>query len=871
MSEVVESEVKILLEGENHISKPTKDAQKSLEDFSAVAVMTADKLSGLFSKDQIGKAQKMANTIRSFNGEWKADAAKGFKKLVGVSDVSELGDAFSSMTASQVAAIKGLIEEPQKQLTDFSRDAIKAAKVLSGTFTKDEVNNAKEMARAMRNFNEGAETDTFEGLKGVFGAKSVEDLASSFSKLTSSQANALSDLIKEPEKRLTDFSGNARTMATYLSNTFSKKEFAKASEMAASMRKFDEGWKHDTGKAFESMKGVKNVEGLAASLSNLTSTQASALGKLMEEPQNALRPLEKYGKTMMDKAKNSLKGFKKGLDNIGNIIRYRLIRGGLSLLVNQIQEGTKSVYIFARAFKNLDQSNIASTLDKYATLADNIRGNLGAAWATTLSTLSDVLMPFLEKLSEAISKMTMFSAAINGNSTYLKVATNNAKRYFDTVTSGLQEIKVIGSFTRYEEAEIPENVMDFGKRVKENLSAIADVSGGAMTGLGIILIATGHVVAGLGLAAAGLGIMNLGNQLDDNDSKSKIERIFSGISNILPTLELGLGIALIAHGQYQFGIPLLIKGASSQLKKLAETNLNDDLSMKLKMSAVTLDVCSLGLGAILCAFGQYGFGVPLVAAGLVGVVEEAHANWDDIMDLFLELGQKIEVWWWNLWHGNIWADWDTQFAEYIKANEEKFNVSIATEPIHSGISDHSIRDDWRNDVVEEEQKAAEELLSSLQTDGFAVLQSGGFNLKDYKPDNVIYDQKPTSTDGPFEAIGTFLKNYFRTAIEGFKLRYGLSPDEYASGGFPSAGSLFVAGEVPGQTELVGTINGRTGVASGAEITGIRDAIYEVGMQIMESMAENRTVVRVEGDADQIFNVVRSKSEDYTRRTGEFAF
>ena len=38
----------------------------------------------------------------------------------------------------------------------------------------------------------------------------------------------------------------------------------------------------------------------------------------------------------------------------------------------------------------------------------------------------------------------------------------------------------------------------------------------------------------------------------------------------------------------------------------------------------------------------------------------------------------------------------------------------------------------------------------------------------------------------------------------------------AEGGFPPQGSMFVAGEVPGQAEMVGNINGKTGVASGSK-------------------------------------------------------
>ena len=46
---------------------------------------------------------------------------------------------------------------------------------------------------------------------------------------------------------------------------------------------------------------------------------------------------------------------------------------------------------------------------------------------------------------------------------------------------------------------------------------------------------------------------------------------------------------------------------------------------------------------------------------------------------------------------------------------------------------------------------------------------------------------------------------------------------YANGGYPDMGSMFIAGEAG--AEMVGTINGRTGVASGQEITGIAEAVY----------------------------------------------
>lgn len=57
------------------------------------------------------------------------------------------------------------------------------------------------------------------------------------------------------------------------------------------------------------------------------------------------------------------------------------------------------------------------------------------------------------------------------------------------------------------------------------------------------------------------------------------------------------------------------------------------------------------------------------------------------------------------------------------------------------------------------------------------------------------------------------------------------------------GTVYVAGEVPGQTEIVGQINGKTGVASGKEITGIADAVYNTGDTEANLLREQNRLLR----------------------------
>ena len=63
----------------------------------------------------------------------------------------------------------------------------------------------------------------------------------------------------------------------------------------------------------------------------------------------------------------------------------------------------------------------------------------------------------------------------------------------------------------------------------------------------------------------------------------------------------------------------------------------------------------------------------------------------------------------------------------------------------------------------------------------------------------------------------------------------------ASGGFVPMGTAFVAGEAG--PELVGTINGRTGVVSANEISGIGDAIYDTGEAEAALLREQNALLR----------------------------
>lgn len=95
---------------------------------------------------------------------------------------------------------------------------------------------------------------------------------------------------------------------------------------------------------------------------------------------------------------------------------------------------------------------------------------------------------------------------------------------------------------------------------------------------------------------------------------------------------------------------------------------------------------------------------------------------------------------------------------------------------------------------------------------------------------------------------------------------------YASGGYPSKYSLFMAGE-NGIPEIAGTVGGKTAVAGGAEITGIRDAVLSSSQEEIELLRRQVELLSsiLEKDygitTEQIGRAAQSYSNQYRKREG----
>ena len=132
--------------------------------------------------------------------------------------------------------------------------------------------------------------------------------------------------------------------------------------------------------------------------------------------------------------------------------------------------------------------------------------------------------------------------------------------------------------------------------------------------------------------------------------------------------------------------------------------------------------------------------------------------------------------------------------------------------------------------------------------------------------NPTWHNLPTKPSGmPTSAWESYLENWKKQNPGNY----------YAGGGFPTLGELFWAGE--SGAELVGSVNGKTAVASNAEITGIRDAIVQTSSEEITYLRQQNQLLQGILDkefgisSDALFRSVRNSANNFTTRTGRPAF
>lgn len=528
---------------------------------------------------------------------------------------------------------------------------------------------------------------------------------------------------------------------------------------------------------------MDRVQGAASSVCGSTGTQAA-------------KSVEKVGKAA-EKATKPMNNF---LSSLKRIAFYRIIRGIIKSITQAFTEGLEKAYLFSAGINDAMGHRFAAAMDSLKSSTNAMKGQLGSAFIALLTAIEPILMRIIDLVIRVADAISQLFAAFTGT-TYLKAEKTTAK-FVDNMKSGGKAAKewrnqLLG-FDEINRLNEPSNggggggtnplagyefndspLDDWAMKIHDNLALIETVASAFLLGLGLILTFTGaNIPLGLGLIA--LGAVGLAHAATENWGlvDKRVADVLHSIMFVAGTAMLAIGLVLAFSGNLPLGIGLMAAGAASLAGAATiQKGLDGEVNGELKKISQIAAGAMFAIGLIFALTGNLPLGLALMGASIVAY--GTTLDWDVLIN-----GMK------NAWKG---------ITNWYHEKVEKYFTK-----------------EWWQAKVDEAAPSWDWIISGFRDFGNEVA-------------SII--------TGLFQPLAD-LCAWIDSALQGFGLLNEVNsptynvwedPDmwnsNFASGGFPSEGQLFVANEAG--PELVGTMGGRTAVANSDSIVeGIRQGVYE---------------------------------------------
>ena len=528
---------------------------------------------------------------------------------------------------------------------------------------------------------------------------------------------------------------------------------------------------------------MDRVQGSASSISGSAGTQAA-------------KSVEKVGKAA-EKATKPMNNF---LSSLKRIAFYRVIRGIIKSITQAFTEGLEKAYLFSASASDVMDKRFAAAMDSMKSSANAMKVQLGSAFIALLTALQPIIETLINLVIKAADAISQFFAAFTGK-TYVK-ASKVAAQFADTMGRGGAAAKewknqLLG-FDEINRLNEPNQggggggtnpldgfggklteIDDWAKKLHDNLALIETVASAFLLGLGLILTFTGaNIPLGLGLIA--LGAVGLAHAATENWGlvDKKVANALHSIMFVAGTAMLAIGLVLAFSGNLPLGLGLMAAGAASlaaaaTIQGGLDGKVNGELTKISRVAAGAM----FAIGLIFALTGNLPLGLGLMGASIVAYATTL--NWNAMLDGMKTTWSKITSWyhekveqyftkeWWQAKVDDAAPSWD-----WIISGFRDFGNEVAS--IITGLF---------------------QPLANLCAWIDSALQGSALLNKVNSPSYNVWED-PTMWNSNF-----------------------------ASGGFPSEGQLFVANEAG--PELVGTMGGRTAVANSDSIVeGIRQGVYD---------------------------------------------
>ena len=493
-----------------------------------------------------------------------------------------------------------------------------------------------------------------------------------------------------------------------------------------------------------------------------------------------------------------------------NILRRMAIRSIIRGFIQGIKEGITNLYAYSAAVNNADQAMAKSTMDEYATSLTYVKNSLGAMAMPILNMLVPAFNALANAVAVATNWINQFFAALSGSTFYTK-AKRSAIEWADGVKAAA------GGASK----ALKDYIMGW-----DELNVINPNSGAGGGG--------------------GSSALDYSSMFENAEVGMKIKDNLALITAAASTFSLGLGAVLLLSGIAPgIGVGLIGLGLAGY-NKLAKLDW-DKIPKQTQETLMSLGgivaggLLAIGVAAMLG--GQYVLGIGLMVAGF-GLSTAIRENWDKIPN---EVQKAVGT------LASILALAGAAVGLVLMLNPKTFgyglSMMIGALGIANTIADwswltekvksvwQSIKDYWNNTILPNITGSIEFVKNLIDT----IIPS-------HKTVTIDFDVLPRQ----IEVNNNGIRGHIATLM--------------ANGGYPTTGSLFIANE--SGPELVGTIGGRSAVASNNEITGISDTIRETSATTAALLAQ---LIAVSGNStikvgEKEFGEVVRDSLNYLSRT-----
>lgn len=613
--------------------------------------------------------------------------------------------------------------------------------------------------------------------------------------------------------------------------------------------------------------GGISTSGLQTKTASLTSDVANSnAGEKLSQQKKDIEETSKATDKLNVKIESTSSGIGKLASQFGRLLKMKVLRTIINEILKGFSEGIGNLYQYSAALGSIDSTHFKDTMDGYASSMLYMKNSVAAAVAPLLQQLLPVVQTLVGWFVTATQAVSQFFAALGGGGTYTRAKEGYAAQFAEIESAaggasasakelqrtlmGFDEINKLDNpdsgsggggggggasvpnyADMFEEATIDSKFKDLADKVKPILEGLKDI------GESLKNIWESDFVQNLvgDTLSAGLGIIGY--------SLESIAHMLGGIDALLngdiPTAvkEFGDGMfdASRVGNEGLEGIVLTFEDIlplpdeMKQNMKTATKEWFDDLNEK-------LDAGETGWNTFWEEVGK--------GNGVIDSVKEATRKWAEESGYDYEALEK---------YVKHFFDYTASMLEYgaMLFEEKRLEVSTAITLFVDNLKLKGL------EVAEYLLTKANEVYKTVFGKDNSTLTAAIKGVQNAKKDvNKEIDAVQTYYDGTrkkiedakikikanlddaYGAVYNF-KYYFdsldfskkATITTSLSSTSGYSSGggghyTYASGGYPTTGSMFIAGEAG--AELVGNINGRTGVVSQGEISGIRASVEASG-------------------------------------------